>query len=161
MVFQHFGLFPHMSVLNNVIEGPVRVQGVPRGEAVRLAEGILREVGMWDSRQAYPLSLSGGQQQRVGIARALAMRPELLMFDEPTSALDPELVQGVLTLISSIASDHQTTMLVVTHELQFAKAAVSEMVFVDKGVVVERTTPQKMLSSPENPETAKFLNSIL
>lgn len=160
MVFQHFGLFSHLSVMDNVIIGPMRVQGLTRREAISRAEPILQEVGMWEKRDAYPLSLSGGQQQRVGIARALAMNPCLVLFDEPTSALDPELVQGILELMKRIASDGMT-MIVVTHEIAFARDVGTKAVFMEGGIVVEEGHPDQVFTRPQHPETEKFLASIL
>jgi len=160
MVFQHFALFPHMTVLENVTEGPTRVQKRPKKEARETAEEILRSVGISEKRDAYPSSLSGGQKQRVGIARALAMAPKLMLFDEPTSALDPELVHGILELMIRIAEGGMT-MLVVTHELEFAKRVSSEITFMHDGQIIERGTAEKMLTSPDHSETRQFLRSIL
>ena len=140
MVFQHYNLFPHMTVLQNIIEGPVQVQKRPRAEAVREAMSLLERVGLTGKEDQYPHQLSGGQQQRVGIVRALALKPSLLLFDEPTSALDPELVGDVLRVIKELA-DEGWTMVLVTHELAFAREVASEVVFMDGGVVVERGHP--------------------
>ncbi|BDZ45525.1 polar amino acid ABC transporter ATP-binding protein [Naasia aerilata] len=137
MVFQHYNLFPHKTVLDNVIEGPVIVQRRPRPEAVAEATALLERVGLGEKRDAYPFSLSGGQQQRVGIVRALALKPRLLLFDEPTSALDPELVGDVLSLMRELAAEGWT-MVVATHELQFAREVANEVLFMDGGVIVER-----------------------
>jgi len=160
MVFQHFALFPHMTVLENVTVGPIQVRKVPRKQAVEEAEKILDDVGLLDKKDEYPPSLSGGQQQRVGIARALAMCPKLMLFDEPTSALDPELVQGVLDLMIKIAESGMT-MIVVTHELDFARRVSSEAAFFHEGQVWEKGPTEKVLRSPERPETRQFLRSIL
>jgi polar amino acid transport system ATP-binding protein len=160
MVFQHFALFPHMSVLENITVGPIQVQKRSRKEARSEAESILDDVGMIEKRDAYPPSLSGGQKQRVGIARALAMRPKVMLFDEPTSALDPELVHGILALMIRIAEGGMT-MLVVTHEIEFAKSVSSEITFMHDGQIIERGPAGRMLSAPDHPETRQFLRSIL
>ncbi|AZZ56090.1 amino acid ABC transporter ATP-binding protein [Rathayibacter iranicus] len=160
MVFQHFNLFPHLTVLQNVIEGPVRVQRRPAAEVVAEAEQLLERVGLGGRGGAYPFELSGGQQQRVGIVRALALRPDLLLFDEPTSALDPELVGDVLSLMRELAGEGWT-MLVVTHELEFARQVASEVVFMAEGVVVERGTPAQVLREPREPRTRQFLHRLL
>jgi len=160
MVFQHFNLFPHKTVLQNVIEGPVQVQRRPVAEATADAERLLERVGLIQKRDSYPFELSGGQQQRVGIVRALALKPELLLFDEPTSALDPELVGEVLGLIRELATEGWT-MVVVTHELAFARQVANEVVFMDGGVVVERGAPNDILVSPREERTRQFLHRIL
>ncbi|GAA1825374.1 amino acid ABC transporter ATP-binding protein [Agromyces salentinus] len=160
MVFQQHNLFPHMTVLENVIEGPVRVQRVPRARAIADAEALLERVGLSDKRDAYPFALSGGQQQRVGIVRALALRPDLLLFDEPTSALDPELVGEVLKVIKELA-DEGWTMVVVTHELGFARQVADEVLFMDGGVVVERGAPKDIFTNPAEERTRRFLDRIL
>ena len=160
MVFQHYNLFPHLTVLENVIEGPLRVQKRPRAEAVAEAERLLDRVGLADKRDAYPHELSGGQQQRVGIVRALALRPQVLLFDEPTSALDPELVGDVLTVIKEL-SDEGWTMVIVTHELAFAREVADEVVFMDQGVVVERGAPSVVLGAPEQERTRQFVRRLL
>jgi cystine transport system ATP-binding protein len=160
MVFQHHNLFPHRTVLENVIEGPTQVQRVPRATAVGHAEELLARVGLADKRDAYPHELSGGQQQRVGIVRALALEPDLLLFDEPTSALDPELVGEVLTVMKELA-DEGWTMVVVTHELQFARQVADEVLFLDGGVVVERGAPAQIFSDPAEERTRRFLDRIL
>src|SRR3954453_7914921 len=159
MVFQHYNLFPHMTVLQNVIEGPVRVQGRPRDEAVLEAERLLARVGLADKRDSYPFSLSGGQQQRVGIVRALALRPRILLFDEPTSALDPELVGEVLAVIKEL-SDEGWTMVIVTHELGFAREVADQVVFMDQGVVVEHGTPDVVLGAPREDRTRQFVRRL-
>ena len=160
MVFQHFNLFPHRTVLQNVIEGPVQVQRVPVKQATADAERLLARVGLADKRDSYPFELSGGQQQRVGIVRALALKPDLLLFDEPTSALDPELVGDVLTVIKELATEGWT-MVIVTHELAFARQVASEVVFMDGGVVVERGAPGDILVNPREDRTKQFLHRIL
>lgn len=160
MVFQHYNLFPHRTVLENVIEGPVQVKGVPKAQAIAEADALLERVGLSAKRDAYPFELSGGQQQRVGIVRALALKPEILLFDEPTSALDPELVGEVLAVIKELADDGWT-MLIVTHELAFARQVADEVVFMDGGVVVERGRPAEMFQNPREPRTRQFLQRIL
>ena len=160
MVFQHYNLFPHLTVLENVIEGPLRVQKRPRAEVVAEAERLLERVGLADKRDSYPFQLSGGQQQRVGIVRALALRPQVLLFDEPTSALDPELVGDVLTVIKEL-SDEGWTMVIVTHELAFAREVADEVVFMDQGVVVERGAAAVVLGAPEQERTRQFVRRLL
>ncbi|MFD6140840.1 amino acid ABC transporter ATP-binding protein [Promicromonospora sp. NPDC060271] len=160
MVFQHHNLFPHRTVVENVIEGPTQVKRIPRATAVGRAEELLARVGLADKRDAYPHELSGGQQQRVGIVRALALEPDLLLFDEPTSALDPELVGEVLTVMKELA-DEGWTMVVVTHELQFARQVADEVLFLDGGVVVERGAPAQIFSQPAEERTRRFLDRIL
>ncbi|MFD7309299.1 amino acid ABC transporter ATP-binding protein [Promicromonospora sp. NPDC059942] len=160
MVFQHHNLFPHRTVLENVIEGPTQVQRVPRETAVARAEELLARVGLAEKRDAYPHELSGGQQQRVGIVRALALQPDLLLFDEPTSALDPELVGEVLTVMKELAEEGWT-MVVVTHELQFARQVASQVLFLDGGVVVERGAPAQIFTNPAEERTRQFLNRVL
>ena len=160
MVFQHHNLFPHKTVLQNVIEGPVQVQKVPKAEAIANAEALLERVGLAEKRDAYPFQLSGGQQQRVGIVRALALKPDLLLFDEPTSALDPELVGEVLKVVKELA-DEGWTMVVVTHEIGFAREAADEVLFLDQGVVVERGDPAQLFTAPREERTRRFLDRIL
>ncbi|WP_144797541.1 amino acid ABC transporter ATP-binding protein [Microbacterium paludicola] len=160
MVFQHHNLFPHLTVLQNVIEGPWRVQGRPKAEAVDAARGLLARVGLSDKENAFPHELSGGQQQRVGIVRALALRPDLLLFDEPTSALDPELVGEVLLVIKELA-DEGWTMVVVTHELAFAREAADHVLFLDHGVVVEEGPPEQLFTAPAHERTRRFLARIM
>ncbi len=160
MVFQHYNLFPHMTVLQNIIEGPVQVQKRPRAEAVREAMSLLERVGLTGKEDQYPHQLSGGQQQRVGIVRALALKPSLLLFDEPTSALDPELVGDVLRVIKELA-DEGWTMALVTHELAFAREVASEVVFMDGGVVVERGHPDQVLREPREERTRQFVHRLL
>ncbi len=160
MVFQHHNLFPHRRVLQNVIVGPVHARGVARAEAIAEAEALLVRFGLADKRDSYPYELSGGQQQRVGIVRALALRPDLLLFDEPTSALDPELVGEVLLVLKELA-DEGWTMVVVTHELSFAREAADEVIFMDQGVIVERGAPRQMFREPQHERTRRFLDRIL
>ena len=160
MVFQQHNLFPHMTVIENVIEGPVRVQRVPKARAIAEASALLDRVGLAEKRDAYPFELSGGQQQRVGIVRALALKPDLLLFDEPTSALDPELVGEVLHVIKELA-DEGWTMVVVTHELAFARQAAHEVLFMDGGVIVERGAPAQIFTDPREERTRRFLDRIL
>ena len=160
MVFQGHNLFPHLTVLGNVIEGPVRVQGIPREQASDEAHELLAKVGLTDKADAYPYQLSGGQQQRVGIARALALKPRLMLFDEPTSALDPELVGEVLTVMRDLA-DEGWTMVVVTHEIRFARQVANQVLFIDGGVIVERGLPADVLGNPRNARTQQFLKRIL
>ncbi|MFC9918493.1 amino acid ABC transporter ATP-binding protein [Agromyces binzhouensis] len=160
MVFQHHNLFPHMTVLENVVEGPIRVQRVPKAQALAEASALLERVGLAEKHDQYPHQLSGGQQQRVGIVRALALKPDLLLFDEPTSALDPELVGEVLHVIKELA-DEGWTMVVVTHELQFARQAADEVLFMDGGVVVERGAPREIFTKPREERTRRFLDRIL
>jgi polar amino acid transport system ATP-binding protein len=160
MVFQQFNLFPHMTVLDNVIEAPMRVKGVPKAEAVDRAEQLLDRAGMKEKAGAYPRQLSGGQQQRVAIARALAMQPKLMLFDEPTSALDPELVGDVLAVMHDLATTGMT-MIVVTHEMGFAREVGDKLVFMDNGVVVEVGLPREVLASPAHERTRAFLSKVL
>jgi cystine transport system ATP-binding protein len=160
MVFQHYNLFPHKTALENIIEGPVQVQKRPKAEAVQEARELLARVGLADKENSYPFELSGGQQQRVGIVRALALRPQLLLFDEPTSALDPELVGEVLTVIKELA-DEGWTMVVVTHELAFAREVANEVIFMDGGVVVERGHPDTVLRDPREERTRQFVDRLL
>jgi polar amino acid transport system ATP-binding protein len=160
MVFQHFNLFPHMTVLENVIEGPVQVKKVPRKKAVIQAHGLLEKVGLSDKARSYPSSLSGGQKQRVAIARALAMEPKVMLFDEPTSALDPELVGEVLLVMEELAKEGMT-MIVVTHEMWFAREAADRVIFMDEGVFLESGTPDKIFTEPEEERTKEFLSKIL
>jgi polar amino acid transport system ATP-binding protein len=161
MVFQHFNLFPHMTVLRNVTEAPRHVAGLSREEAERRGRELLARVGLADKVDAYPAELSGGQQQRAAIARALAMRPDLMLFDEVTSALDPELVDEVLNVLRALARESRMTMLIVTHEIGFAREIADRVVFMDGGRVVEDDTPEAILTSPKNPRTRQFLRSVL
>ncbi|NVN50922.1 Glutamine ABC transporter, ATP-binding protein GlnQ [Mycolicibacterium hippocampi] len=160
MVFQHFNLFPHRTALGNIIEAPLNVKGVKKSEAVERGKDLLDQVGMADKAGAYPAQLSGGQQQRVAIARALAMDPKLMLFDEPTSALDPELVGEVLAVMKKLASEGMT-MVVVTHEMGFAREVADEVVFMDAGVVVERGDPVEVMSNPQHERTQAFLSKVM
>jgi polar amino acid transport system ATP-binding protein len=160
MVFQRFNLFPHMTALENVIEAPVRVLGREKSQATAQACDLLASVGLADKFKAYPTQLSGGQQQRVAIARALAMEPKLMLFDEPTSALDPELVGDVLDVMRKLAADGMT-MVVVTHEIGFAREAGDTLVFMDDGVVVEVGKPREVLANPAHERTRAFLSKVL
>jgi polar amino acid transport system ATP-binding protein len=156
MVFQRFNLFPHKTALDNVIEAPQKVRGLSKKEATQAAVELLERVGLADKRSAYPAQLSGGQQQRVAIARALAMKPKLMLFDEPTSALDPELVGEVLKVMRGLASDGMT-MLVVTHEMAFAREVADKVIFMDGGVVVEQGNPKDVITNPQHSRTQAFL----
>ncbi|WP_433311386.1 amino acid ABC transporter ATP-binding protein [Micromonospora chersina] len=160
MVFQRFNLFPHLTALGNVVEAPVRVLGTPREQAREQAMRLLDRVGLTERAANYPSQLSGGQQQRVAIARALAMRPKLMLFDEPTSALDPELVGEVLDVMKGLAADGMT-MVVVTHEMGFAREVADQVAFLDGGVVVEAGTPSDVLGSPRHDRTRAFLDKVL
>jgi polar amino acid transport system ATP-binding protein len=160
MVFQHFNLFPHMTALSNVMEAPTVVKGMPREQARTAALQQLERVGLADKCDNYPAQLSGGQQQRVAIARALAMEPKLMLFDEPTSALDPELVGDVLDAMKELARDGMT-MVVVTHEMGFAREVADQVVFIDGGVVVERGTPAEVITNPREARTKAFLSKVL
>jgi len=156
MVFQHFALWPHLTVLQNLMEAPVQVQKRPKSEVRDEALALLAKVGLSDKRDAFPAKLSGGQKQRVGIARALAMRPDLLLFDEPTSALDPELVGEVLVVMRDLAHEGMT-MVVVTHEMGFARDAATRILFLDRGRVVETAAPERFFSSPETERARQFI----
>jgi polar amino acid transport system ATP-binding protein len=160
MVFQRFNLFQHLTAIENIIEGPVTVQKRRRSEAIDEAMALLEQVGLAAKRNAYPSELSGGQQQRVAIARALAMRPKLMLFDEPTSALDPELVGDVLAVMRNLANSGMT-MIVVTHELGFAREVANEVVFMDQGAIVERGPPQDVLVHPQQQRTRDFIAAVL
>src|SRR5438874_1349069 len=160
MVFQRFNLFPHMTALENIIEAPVRVRRISRDAACRRARELLERVGLADKADCYPAQLSGGQQQRVAIARALAMDPKLMLFDEPTSALDPELVGDVLDAMKQLARDGMT-MIVVTHEMGFAREVGDSLVFMDEGVVVEEGPPRDVLTNPQHERTRSFLSKVL
>jgi polar amino acid transport system ATP-binding protein len=160
MVFQRFNLFPHMTALENVTEAPVQVKGESRASARERGLQLLEQVGLADKAKTYPRQLSGGQQQRVAIARALAMQPKLMLFDEPTSALDPELVGDVLGVMRQLARDGMT-MVVVTHEMEFAREVADSVVFMDEGVVVESGEPEKVIRSPEHERTKTFLSRLL
>lgn len=160
MVFQRFNLFPQMTALQNVMEAPIRVKKAPRSLAEKRAKELLERVGLSDRQKHYPAQLSGGQQQRVAIARALAMDPELMLFDEPTSALDPELVGEVLGVIKDLASAGMT-MIVVTHEVGFAREVADQVVFMDDGIVVERGTADRVIDNPTEPRTREFFSKVL
>ncbi|MFL0294549.1 amino acid ABC transporter ATP-binding protein [Mycobacterium sp. SMC-18] len=160
MVFQHFNLFPHRTALENIIEAPVHVKGVKRDAAVSRARDLLDQVGLSSKADAYPAQLSGGQQQRVAIARALAMEPKLMLFDEPTSALDPELVGDVLAVMKKLAQQGMT-MIVVTHEMGFAREVADQLVFMDGGVVVERGAPREVMADPKHERTKAFLSKVM
>ena len=160
MVFQHFNLFPHLTVLQNVIEAPLTVKGLKREVVLPKAEALLKKVGLFDKRDAYPSRLSGGQKQRVAIARALAMEPDIMLFDEPTSALDPELTGEVLRTMRQLA-DERMTMLVVTHEMGFAREVASRVVFMDGGELIESRPAAEFFASPQHPRTRAFLDSML
>ena len=160
MVFQRFNLFPHMTAIQNVMEAPVTVLKVPKKEAEKEAREILVNVGLEDKIDDYPSRLSGGQQQRVAIARALAMKPKVMLFDEPTSALDPELVGEVLEVMKILAKQHMT-MLVVTHEMGFARDVANRVVFMDDGHIIEESSPQEIFTSPKHERTKAFLSRIL
>lgn len=161
MVFQQFNLFPQMTVLDNVMEAPLRVKGENASEVRERAIQLLDDVGLADKADQHPIRLSGGQQQRVAIARALAMRPEVMLFDEPTSALDPELIHEVLAVMKRLADAHSTTMIVVTHEMGFAREVANRMCFFHDGVILEQGTPDQMFNSPEQPETRRFLEAVI
>ena len=159
-VFQSFNLFPHRSVLENIIEGPVIVKGEPKAEAIARARALLEKVGLQGKEQSYPRRLSGGQQQRVAIARALAMRPEVILFDEPTSALDPELVGEVLSTIRSLAEEKRT-MVIVTHEMSFARDVADRAIFMDQGRIVEQGPAKDLFAHPQQARTRQFLEKFL
>lgn len=160
MVFQSFNLFPHLTAIQNIAEAPVQVKGMSRKEAMDIAHDLMARVNLGDKEDAYPAALSGGQQQRVAIARALAMNPKLMLFDEPTSALDPELVNDVLNVMRDISAEGMT-MLVVTHEMRFARDASDRVVFIDRGKVIEIGPPNQVIEAPKHSETQRFLQSIL
>ena len=160
MVFQQFNLFPHLTILDNITLAPMKVKGLSNEAAQAKAMELLNRVGLSDKAQAYPAQLSGGQQQRVAIARALAMEPEIMLFDEPTSALDPEMVGEVLEVMKSLANDGMT-MVVVTHEMGFAREVGSRLLFMDGGYVVEEGKPQEVFSNPKNERTKSFLSKVL
>ena len=160
MVFQRFNLFAHMTVLENIIEGPVIVQRRAKSTVIPEAMALLEKVGLTDKKNAYPSELSGGQQQRIAIARALAMKPKLMLFDEPTSALDPELVSDVLNVMRDLATSGMT-MVVVTHELGFAREVANRVVFMDRGKIIESGTPQEILSNPKEKRTQDFIAAVL
>jgi ABC-type polar amino acid transport system ATPase subunit len=161
MVFQDFQLFPHMSALENVMEGPLTVKRKGEREARGLATHFLERVGLADKAEEYPIRLSGGQKQRVAIARALAMEPDVMLFDEPTSALDPELIGEVLAVMRSLATETQLTMIVVTHEMGFAREVANRMTFFHEGSILEEGGPSEILNSPRLPETKRFIDAVL
>lgn len=160
MVFQSFNLFPHMTVLDNIMIAPRMVKGMKNDEILPIAERLLNKVGLWEKRNMYPSRLSGGQQQRVAIARALAMNPEIMLFDEPTSALDPELTGEVLKTIKQLADDHMT-MIIVTHEMNFAREVSDRVIFMADGVIQEEGTPEQIFNNPQNDRTKAFLENML
>ena len=160
MVFQHFHLFPHMTVLENITYAPVNVKGVAKQEAEKKAKELLEKVGLFDKKDAYPNRLSGGQKQRVAIARALAMEPEVMLFDEPTSALDPEMVKEVLEVMKSLVTTGMT-MAIVTHEMGFAKEVADRVLFLDGGKLVEDTSPEQFFTEPKSKRAQEFLQKIL
>ena len=160
MVFQHFNLFNNMNVLQNIMLAPVDVKKMDREEAKKIAMELLEKVGLTDKAENYPSQLSGGQKQRVAIARALAMNPDVMLFDEPTSALDPEMVGEVLQVMKELASQGMT-MVVVTHEMGFAREVADRVIFIDEGVILEEGTPQEVFGNPKNPRTIDFLNKVL
>lgn len=160
MVFQQFNLFPHMTVEDNIIMAPIDLGLMKKDEAKKEAARLLERVGLLDKLHAYPQSLSGGQQQRVAIARALAMKPDIMLFDEPTSALDPEMVGEVLSVMKELAQDGMT-MVVVTHEMGFAREVADRVIFIDDGIILEQGTPEEVFGSPKNPRTVDFLNKVL
>lgn len=160
MVFQHFNLFPHMTVLENVIEAPIHVKKQPKGHAVAKARELLASVGLADKERTYPDQLSGGQKQRAAIARALAMNPDLMLFDEPTSALDPELVNEVLQVMKDLARSGMT-MVVVSHEMGFAREVADQVVVMDDGLIIEQGTPEQVFKAPQHERTQRFLSQVL
>lgn len=160
MVFQNFNLFPHMSVLDNITLAPIKVKGQSKAEAEEDAKRLLGVVGLSDKADSFPASLSGGQKQRVAIARALAMKPEIMLFDEPTSALDPEMVGEVLSVMKSLAEDGMT-MVIVTHEMGFAREVADRVLFIDQGIIMEQGTPEELFGSPQNERTKGFLSKVL
>ena len=160
MVFQSFNLFPHMTVLDDIMIAPRMVKGMKDEDILPIAEQLLKKVGLWEKRDMYPSRLSGGQQQRVAIARALAMNPEIMLFDEPTSALDPELTGEVLKTIKQLADDHMT-MIIVTHEMNFAREVSDRVIFMADGVIQEEGTPEQIFNNPQNARTKAFLDNML
>lgn len=160
MVFQHFHLFPHMTVIENITFAPMQVKGLSAEQAKNKAMELLTKVGLADKADSYPSQLSGGQKQRVAIARSLAMEPDIMLFDEPTSALDPEMVKEVLNVIKDLA-DSGMTMLIVTHEMKFAREAADTIYFLDKGVLLEKTTPEQFFTQPQSERAIRFLEQIL
>jgi polar amino acid transport system ATP-binding protein len=161
MVFQQFNLFPHMTALQNVMEGPVTVKGIDEAQCRTIGMEMLSKVGLGGKADEYPIRLSGGQQQRVAIARALAMEPDVMLFDEPTSALDPELIGEVLAVMTSLATELHKTMIVVTHEMGFAREVADRMAFFHDGMILEEGTPDEIFKETRNPETRRFLDAVL
>jgi polar amino acid transport system ATP-binding protein len=161
MVFQDFNLFPHLSVIQNVVEAPITVKKMPREEAEELGMRFLEKVGVADKKDEHPIRLSGGQKQRVAIARALTMQPKILLFDEPTSALDPELIGEVLAVMKDLARESGVTMLVVTHEMGFAREVAHRMVFIHEGRLIEEGPPAELVSGARDPRTRRFLEAVL
>jgi polar amino acid transport system ATP-binding protein len=161
MVFQDFQLFPHMTAIQNVIEGPLTVKGIPEADARASGMDLLAKVGLADKAEEYPIRLSGGQKQRVAIARALAMEPDVMLFDEPTSALDPELIGEVLQVMKSLATEMHMTMMVVTHEMGFAREVANRALFFHEGTILEQGTPDEVFNHTRQPETRKFLDAVL
>ena len=159
LVFQNFNLFPHYSVMKNITDAPICNQKRPKSEVFKEARELLKKVGLEEKENAYPCELSGGQQQRVAIARALALKPKMLFFDEPTSALDPEITAGILRVMKSLAEE-KMTMVVVTHEIEFAKAVSDRVIFMDGGVIVEEGTPEEVIDAPKNHRTQEFLKRL-
>jgi amino acid ABC transporter ATP-binding protein, PAAT family (TC 3.A.1.3.-) len=160
MVFQQFNLFPHKTVCENICLAPIKVKGISKDEAKNIAENLLNKVGLIDKINAYPSSLSGGQKQRIAIARALAMQPDVMLFDEPTSALDPEMVGEVLNVMKDLAKEGMT-MVVVTHEMGFAREVGDRILFMDEGKILESGTPEEVFKNPKNPRTIDFLSKVL
>ena len=160
MVFQSFNLFPHMTVLENIMVAPRMVKAMKDADILPIAQSLLEKVGLWDKRGVYPSTLSGGQKQRVAIARALAMKPEIMLFDEPTSALDPEFTSEVLRTIKELAEEDMT-MIIVTHEMAFAREVADRVIFMADGKIQEEGTPEQVFENPQNPRTQAFLNSML
>lgn len=160
MVFQQFNLFPHMTVLDNILIAPKMVKGMKEADILPTAERLLKKVGLWDKRDVYPSRLSGGQKQRVAIARALAMNPDIMLFDEPTSALDPELTGEVLRTIKQLAEEHMT-MIIVTHEMAFAREVAERVIFMADGIIQEEGTAEEVFGAPKSPRTKAFLDSML
>lgn len=160
MVFQQFNLFPHLSIMENITLAPIKVKKMSKADAIARGTELLERVGLADKADAYPAQLSGGQQQRIAIARALAMDPDIMLFDEPTSALDPEMVGEVLTVMKDLA-DAGMTMVVVTHEMGFAREVASRVLFMDEGIVMEENTPDELFSNPQNERTKSFLSKVL
>jgi polar amino acid transport system ATP-binding protein len=161
MVFQDFQLFPHMTTIQNVMEGPITVKGMPEEQVRPFALELLAKVGLAEKADQYPIRLSGGQKQRVAIARALAMEPDVMLFDEPTSALDPELIHEVLSVMKALATDMHMTMMIVTHEMGFAREVANRLCFFHEGIILEEGTPQEVFDNTKYPETRKFLDAVL